>query len=400
MMSWKTILGLIIFGVLSVIIYSYYRLKIFSDDIYIQLARAGVRSISVVTLVRPQDVSDESHYWIEQSTKFSEQLIEGSQGLPLKINISFWTPSKMSSNDKNLFTIKSATIVDQTRAIPPSESNNFPSWLLDYPDSNLTYNFLKIWALRNKSDLIFFLDPRGLSRNSKDSNALLHTIAASVHGICLTNKIFQYLIIPQKNERANGVILINKHLILSTEDLPQPETLSDLMLSRLEQSHAIIQKIFERDDKLKTSSFESYKDFIDKRLELYMQHPHIPLQEPVLVSWISGSSLLSQYRMDYNFGDLYSQIIPQNDKKISKNDEYYWSINLIKEYVGPDIDVTPLVSFLLLEQDLHHINTQTPQELLTALQNYREEIEKGLADNQLKIVKEFKNKLFAAETTL
>lgn len=396
-MSWRTILGLILMSVLGVLVYSYYKLRTFSDNIYEQLAHAGVRSVSIVTLVRPEDMADPEHYWAEQSSSFSEQLIEGVSGLPIKVEVVYWVPFALSNAEKQFFSPANASIHEQTRVMKSLTSDGFPSWLTNYPNSAITYNLLRIWALDHQSDLTFYLDPRTVNLSNKNPNSLLNTITVSVRGIGLTHKIFQYLLIPQKNESANGVLFINKQLILSSQDHPQPEELKRLMLSRLEYTKPIIEKIFQRSAALSKSSFESYLAILKERCELYLKKASLPIQESAMLNWVCGNTALHEYRMDYNFGDLYSQIVPQHDKKISKSDESFWNVNLLRESLGPDADLNSLLLVLLIQQDLQYVNESTSNELLNALQSYRQELENNLPESQQKILKEFTARLFHAE---
>lgn len=397
-MSWRTILGLVLISILGVLLYSYYKLRTFSDNIYEQLAQAGVRSISVVTVVRPEDMADPEHYWIDRASNFSEQLIDGVSGLPIKVEVLYWVPVSLSSAERQLFAPQNATVEEQSRVVRSFTSEEFPSWLANNPQSPLSYNLLRVWALERQSDLTFYLDPRGVNFNNKNSNNLLnHTISVGVRGIGLTNKIFQYLLIPQKDESLNGILFINKQLIVSSKDRPQPEALKRLILSRLEYTKPIIEKVFQRESLLGGSQLDAYIAFLTERVELYMKKTALPLQEIAMFNWVCGSTALSEFRLDYNFGDLYSQILPQNDKKVSKADESFWNVGLLRETLGPDTDFKNLLLCLLLQQDLQNVTDKTSSELLSALQEYRQNLEKQLSEPEQKILKDFSAKLFAAE---
>lgn len=388
-MSWRKIFGLILLSILGVFAYSYYRLRTFSDNIYNQLAQAGVRSITVINLIRPEDLTDPGHYWLNQTDNFSAQIIEGIADLPIKLHVEYWVPSSMSNDDKDLISMPLATIEEQSRVISNLRSEDFPTWLGSYASSALSYNFLRIWALDNKADLTFYLDPRSLNTSS-DPNALLHSIALGVRGIGLTKKMFEYLLIPQSDESANGVLFINKQLILSSKHQPQPDALKRLMIGRIEYGKNIVEEILERSSNLARLSFESYVALLKERVEMYLKKAGLPLKESALISWISGNTALSEYNLDYNFGDLYSQILPVVEKKGLKSDDTNWSVHLLRESLGPDADLNPLMLCILLEQDLHNVSKDTSTELLSALQNYRQELEKSLPDNQQKILKDFK----------
>lgn len=385
-------------SVLGVLVYSYYKLRTFSDNIYEQLAHAGVRSVSIITLVRPEDMTDPEHYWVEQSSSFAEQLIEGVSGLPIKVEVVYWVPFTLSNAEKQFFSPANASTLDLGRVMKNLTSDGFPSWLTNHPNSSATYNLLRIWALEQQSDLTFYLDPRGVNLSNKNPNSLLNTITVSVRGIGLTHKIFQYLLIPQKNESANGVLFINKQLILSSQDHPQPEELKRLMLSRLEYTKPIFEKIFQRVATLSSSSFDSYLAMLKERCELYLKKASIPLNESAMLNWVCGNTALHEYRMDYNFGDLYSQLVPPHDKKSSKSDESFWSVNLLRESLGPDSDLNNLLLVLMLHQDLQYVTESTSTELLSALQAYRQELENTLPEGQQKILKDFTAKLFNTET--
>lgn len=397
-MSWRTILGLILLSVLGVLVYSYYKLRTFSDNIYEQLAKAGVRSVSIITLVRPEDMADPEHYWIEQSSNFSEQLLDGVSGLPIKVEVAYWAPFTLSSAEKKLFSPANASIEEQSRVMRNLSSDDFPGWLTNYPNAPISYNLLRVWALEHQSDLTFYLDPRAINLSNKNPDALLNTITVSVRGIGLTQKIFQYLRIPQNNKSGNGVLFINKQLILSSQDRPQPETLKRLMLSRLEYTKPIIEKIFQRESALSSSSPESYLTVLKERCEMYLKKDSLPLQEAAMFNWACGHTALNEYRMDYNFGDLYSQLVPLSDKKSTKIDETFWSVNLLRESLGPDADLNNLLLALLLQQDLQYVTENTSNELLSALQAYRQELTNNLPESHQKILKDFTAKLFSVES--
>lgn len=388
MISWKHVLGIVLVGLVSFLGYSYYRLLAFSDNIYHQLAKSGVRSIKVINLIRPQDLVEPEKYWVRQVDNFSSQLLEGVAELPIKVHAQYWVPSGTSSSETENFSLSSAEISEQSRVMSDFRSEGFPSWLSSYPTSPIAYNFLRIWALDSQSDLTFFLDPRTLS-DSPDSSNLLHTISLSVRGIGLTKKLFEQLLIPQSEDQANGVLFINKQLILSTKPQPQPDALKRLMLSRLDYSQTIVEQILQRPQNLEQLSLESYLELLTQRTEKYLQKAGLPLREKALMSWICGPSALSEFNMDYSFGDLYTKLLPLSDKKTLKSEESEWSAHLLRETLGPDVDITPLMRAILLEQDLQHISETTSTELLAALQAYRQEGEKALPDNQKKILKEF-----------